>query len=137
MRLLQRSEVAIRSFLLGIIMVALSACVITDPVNVAETPAQKAYAISATYNILLESARDLVVDESVSLSVRRAIQNAEAVTTPVLSSLEDAYVDYVVARAKFDQGQSTQEQLTIVADNLMMWITQAERALIRLATAIG
>jgi len=136
MRLLQRSEVAIRSFLLGIIMVALSACAITEPVSVAETPAQKAYAISATYNILLESARDLVVDESVSLSVRRAIQNAEAVTTPVLSSLEDAYVDYVVAKAKFDQGQSTAEQLTIVADNLMMWITQAERALIRLAAAI-
>lgn len=136
-RFYNQHELPIRAFLLAVVMLTLQACGTTSAIAVAETPAQKAYAISSTYNIILEAARDIVTNEGLSLSVRRAVQNAEAQTTPIVNSLEQAYTDYIIVKAELNLGLSTQDKLTIAADNLADWIIKAERALVDLVAAIG
>lgn len=122
--------------LLLLVTFVTAGCASKNPLAVAETPAQKAYAVERTYNILLEGALDLINDVAVNDSIKRNIRNVERRTTPIIDSLSQAFVDYTVARAKFDLGETTEEQLQIVAGNLDQWIRQAERALIDLAAAI-
>lgn len=117
-------------------LLVLAGCSITSPYKAAETTEQKAYAVAASYNVVLESARDIVVDTTVNNDVRRAVQRATQRTTPVMSSLEDAVALYTAERVKFESGQSTQDKLNVVADNLALWLVQGEQALIDLVTAI-
>lgn len=126
---------AFMALLLVYAALALGACA-NNPITAAETHAQKAFAISASYNIVLESAADIVEDRSAPLELRRQIQAAEARTTPVVNELEDAFAEYQVIAAEWRQGQTTEERLNLAADNLARWITNAERALIELAAAV-
>lgn len=114
----------------------LTACALVQPVEVAETPAQKAYALSGTYNVLLETAAELVADPLVNEEVKVTIQLVEARTTPVVNSLDNAYANFVVEKARFDAGQSDVEKLDIATANLERWVVLAEDALLELATAI-
>jgi hypothetical protein len=125
------------SMLLIITWLMLTGCAASNPIAVAETPAQKAYAIERTYNIVLAGALDLVNDPAVSQGIKSNIRSVEKRTTPIVSELSEAFTAYTVARAKFDAGQTTQDHLATVAQNLANWITQAERALIELAAAVN
>lgn len=117
-------------------MLFLAGCGITSPFKAAETTSQKAYAVTATYNVVLESARDIVVDETVSIDLRRAVQRVEARTTPVIDELEKALALYLAERIKFDNAQSTEERLDVVSANLLTWLDQGELALLDLLNAI-
>lgn len=119
-----------------ITVLAVAGCATGNPISIAETPSQKGYAIEKSYNIILEGAVDLVADSSTPNSVKMAIGRAEAAATPVIDSLSQSLADYVVARAQFEAGMSTEAKLDAVSRNLAGWITQAERALLSLATAI-
>src|SRR4030095_7938834 len=88
----------------AVLAAALSACVL-DPFKTAETPAQRGYAIEASYNILLEDALEIASAPTTTASVRDAIQAAEARSTPVIDSLSDALASYEIERAKFEAGQ--------------------------------
>lgn len=125
------------SMLLIITWLMLTGCAASNPIAVAESPAQKAYAIERTYNIVLAGALDLVNDPAVSQGIKSNIRSVEKRTTPIVNQLSEAFTAYTVARAQFDAGQSTQERLAVVARNLADWITQAERALIELAAAVN
>jgi hypothetical protein len=136
-RIYKNLEVFRSYMLLFITMLVISSCAASNPIAVAETPGQKAYAIERTYNIVLAGALDLVNDPAVSQGIKSNIRSVEKRTTPIVSELSEAFTAYTVARAQFDAGQSTQERLAVVARNLDNWITQAERALIELAAAVN
>lgn len=107
----------------------------SNPVAVAETPAQTAYAISASYNVVLEAAASIVEDTAAPIDLRRGVQAAERQSTPVIEALEEAFADYQVARAEFAAGETTAERLDVATRNLEAWLTQAERALVDLSRA--
>lgn len=117
-------------------VLALSGCAVTEPFDAAETTSQKVFAVTSTYNVVLESARDIVVDESLPLEVRRAVQRAEARTTPIINELEDAFVLYVAESVKFKNAETTEEQLAVVTTNLLTWLDQSELALLELIEAV-
>ncbi len=119
-----------------ITMLALAGCATGNPIAIAETPAQKAYAIERSYNIILAGAVELAQDSSTPASLKRAIGRVETRTTPLVDSLSAAVTDYIVARAQFSQGMTTQQKLDVFSRNLENWINQAERALTDLAAAI-
>src|SRR5690606_5619380 len=113
-----------------------SACGVFQPYEAAETTEQRAYAVSKSYNVLLESARDIVVNEALPADLRRAVQAVEARTTPVIDELDKAVVAYTVERAKFAQAKTTAEKLDVVSLNLERWLMKAEEALADLAVAV-
>jgi hypothetical protein len=125
-----------KRFTILLMALAIGGCGATKPYEAAETPMQKAYAISASYNVVLESARDIVVDDSVDIRVRRFIQTVEARTTPTVDELENALALYLVEKAKFDRGQTTAEKLEVVNNNLIYWLDRGELALTDLLAAI-
>ena len=130
----------IRGFqvLLMMVMVfTLQACAYTSPYEAAETPGQKALALLGPYDIIQADAEGVVNDASIPLSVRRAVQRAEDVATPVILELDKAFAKYQVISAQLAQGQSTQEKLDIATANLNDWIRQAEEAIADLGTAIA
>lgn len=106
-----------------------------NPIAAAETPAQHAFAISATYNVLLESAADIVEDTTAPTELRRAVQQTELRTTPVIDALEQAFADYQLARAQFAAGATTADRLEVATVNLEQWLERAEYALVELADA--
>lgn len=111
---------------------ALAGCS-SNPVAIAETPLQTAYAIEASYNIVLEHAVELA---EANQGVREAVLRVEARTTPIIDSLGAAIVDYVTAKSAFALGESTEARIAVVAANLESWIGQAQRALVDLAAAV-
>lgn len=125
------------SMLLLITWLMLAGCQTANPIAVAETPAQKAYAIERTYNIVLAGALDLVNDPAVSPGIKSNIRSIEARTTPIVNQLSEAFTAYTVARALFDAGQSTQDRLAAVALNLSNWIDKGQGALVELAAAVN
>jgi hypothetical protein len=119
---------------IGVLLTFLAGCA-NGFLSVAETPAQKGYAIQSAYNIVLEDALEIASAPATSASIRDSIQTAEATTTPVIDSLSDALVLYEVERAKVAAGQGTADRLTIIAANLESWVLQAQTALITLQAA--
>lgn len=118
----------------ALFLVAVAGCgLVNNPLAVAETPDQKVYAILATYNVVLESAADIVEDESLPLDLRVTVQEVEAQTTPVIDGLDAAYAEFVLERAKFNADMTTAERLSVVAANLEGWVARAEAALLRLS----
>jgi hypothetical protein len=120
--------------LIGLLLAFVTGCA-NGFLSVAETPAQKGYAIERAYNIVLEDALQIASAPTTSASIRDSIQNAEARTTPVIDSLSDSLVLYEVERAKVAAGQGTAERLTVIATNLENWVAQAQTALITLQAA--
>lgn len=119
--------------LLVALVLTLQACETMNPVAAAETPAQKVYALSATYNVLLGSAAELVEDTTVPAPVRRGIQSVEAATTPVIDELERTFAEYQVIRLQLAAGETGQDKLDIATANLDSWISKAEQAIRNLA----
>lgn len=122
-------------------MTLLTAGCASNPIAIAETPAQKGYAIERSYNILLEQGVSLA---RTSDQVRAALQSAELRATPVVDSLSDALAAYEVARAEYELAVAARAedvprltaQLTVVAQNLERWVAEARAALVELANAL-
>jgi len=133
MKMLQHSR---SSVLLFITMLALAGCQSINPMSIAETPAQKAYALERSYNIVLAGALDLVNDPAVPAGVKSNIRSVERRTTPIVDNLSQAFADYTVARAALSSGTGSQERIEVIAANLEGWIKQAERAIVELANAV-
>lgn len=127
----------IRTLAVVLSLFALTACGLTQPYEAAETPSQRAYAVSATFNVVLQSARDIVVDETLPASVRQVAQNAVLRTVPVVDELDKAVTAFVVERAKLVNAETTEEKMDVVSANLDHWLVLAEQALADLAAAIG
>jgi hypothetical protein len=75
---------------------------ISNPVDAAQTPDQRAYALLGSYAALVETATDIVRDPSVPIEAKRALGRAEAVATPTAQALEAAFAAYLRARNGFE-----------------------------------
>lgn len=128
----------LRTVLAALALLTVAGCVGVNPVAIAETPAQKADMISASYNIVLESATEIIEDENAPLRLRRALQDIVAETAPVIDALDNIFADYVAARAAWElAGTATAaERLEVVSANLDAWIAEAQGALIELDRAL-
>lgn len=122
-----------RVFAAACCLAMLAACA-ANPLQIAETPAQQAYAIERVYtDVVLAQAVELAAAQP---NMRPGIQAVERRTTPVIDQLVDAIAAYEIERAKFAQGETTEARLVIVAENLESWLDQAQRALIELDAAL-
>ena len=103
---------------------ALAGCQGANPIRAAETPEQRAYAAYGTFVIAQETAADLVEDQAIPRGVRLRIISAEERAKPVADSLLDAYTEYLIIKAEFDAGDTSEQRLVIAANNLDDWVTQ-------------
>ena len=103
---------------------ALAGCQGANPIKAAETPEQRAYAAYGTFVIAQETAADLVEDASIPDGVRLRIITAEERAKPVADSLLDAYMEFLIIKAEFDAGETSEQRLIIASNELDDWVTQ-------------
>lgn len=113
----------------------LSGCGLTSPFETAENSEQRYVAASGTYEIVLESARNIAANPSTPIEVVRAIDDTQKNATAVFDSLDAAFLDYLAIKAELDAGESTEEKLAIATLNVDRWIDQAIAAYQALARA--
>lgn len=119
-----RAQAFVAALFLAVTMIAGCA---GSPVDIAETPAQRGFAILGEYNALLEPVVEVIEDESVGIELRRELQDLEAQTTPVMDSLQDALEAYIEARNTWRDAptDTATERLNTVTDNLEQWVGRA------------
>jgi hypothetical protein len=74
----------------------------SNPVAVAETADQKAYALVMSYAAVLEIAARRVADPATPPEVKAALARAERIATPAVDALRVAIVAYLRARADYE-----------------------------------
>jgi len=104
--------------------IALAGCQSANPIKAAETTEQRAYAAYGTFVIVQEKAADLVEQQNIPRSVRLQIIQAEERAKPVADSLLDAYTEFLVVRAEFEAGQTSEQRFVIASERLDDWVTQ-------------
>ena len=103
---------------------ALAGCQSANPIGAAETSEQRAYAAYGTFVIAQETAADLVEQQNIPRGVRLRIIQAEERAKPVADSLLDAYTEFLIVKAEFDAGDTSEQRLIVASNNLDGWITQ-------------
>lgn len=103
---------------------ALAGCQGANPIKAAETNEQRAYAAYGTFVIVQEKAADLVEQPNIPRGVKLRIIGAEERAKPVADSLLDAYTEFLIVKAEFDAGQTSEERFVIAANSLDNWVTQ-------------
>jgi len=122
----------VRALLLALMLAATPACASAshaNPVAVAQTADQKAYALLASYAAVLEEATDLVRDPALPADARRALIRAERIATPAAQALRIAFVTYLRARADYEAAATLPERERTAAHIAI--------AALRLSEAIG
>lgn len=119
-----------------LLALTLSACGASNPFKAAETVDQRYLAASGTYNIVLESARDIAANPATPLRVVQQIDDVQKITTETMDALDAAYVDYSLARAELAAGDSTEAKVEIATRNLERWIDDAIDAYRQLAAVL-
>ncbi len=125
------------ALMLPLLALMLASCA-SSPTGIAETTAQRGYAVLGEYNLLLEPIVEIIEDESAPLELRRALQNAEARATPVMDSLQAALERYTDARVAWasEPTSTNAERLDLVSDNLAGWVEDASNVLAELDAAL-
>ena len=119
--------------IMATIAAAVVAACASSPVSIAETPQQKFYAAKLTYDAVLSGALVLVNDTTLPAELRRRIQSAAASSGDAYRASNQAYLQYVAARAELAAGQTTSEKLEIASANLLRWLGELEAAAAALA----
>lgn len=89
----------------------------TKPVQTAQTPSQKAYALLGTFTVLEETALDYVTGENPNPNLKRLIKEADAVAKPLVETVEASVQAYSKAKALMGD-DATPEQLKAYNDSL-------------------
>jgi hypothetical protein len=126
----------IQTLIMIVSLTFIAGCQGLNPFAQAETLEQKAFALEASYNIVLASAVDLIADPAVPASAKERILDVEQQATVVVESLAAATDEYIAAQALFEENRTTEERITIVANNLERWILNAESAIGRLSMIV-
>jgi hypothetical protein len=113
-----------------------AACQTPNPVAVAETAEQKAFAIYGTYVVFSEQAAILAATPTIPASVRLGLVNAEGAAKPSADALKAAYDQAVAIAKEVAVGTSPQERYTIALTNLNRWITDASPTINALKAAV-
>ena len=112
------------AFFVLLLLVGLQWCVGTNPIAAAETPEQKAFATYGTFVIFSEKAADLAEQPNIPRNVKLGLINAEERAKPIADSLLNAWAEFLIVKAEFDAGETTQERLVIASNSLNDWLTQ-------------
>lgn len=108
----------VRTLALALVLAATPACAtakLENPVAVAQTADQKAYALLASYAAVLEEATDLVRDPALPVDAKRTLVRAERIATPAAQALRIAFVTYLRARADYEASASLPERERVAA----------------------
>jgi hypothetical protein len=90
-----------------------------NPISVAQTNDQRAYAVIESYGALVETATIMVRDPSMPIEAKRAIGRAEAVATPSVQTLEVAFSAYLRARASYEAASHSDDNAMTRAANAL------------------
>ena len=107
-----------------LLLTALAGCQSANPIAAAETPEQRAYAAYGTFVIAQETAADLVEDTSIPRGVKLRIIAAEERAKPVADSLLDAYMGFLIIKAEFEAGETSEQRFLSATRELDDWVTQ-------------
>lgn len=108
-----------------------------NPVAVAETPAQKGYALYGSFVIFEEQAVKVASDPMLPDNIRQAIIRADEAAKPAADKLQEALAQFESIRLELAAGTSTEEQLAIAAANLNRWVTEAAPLINSLIAAVA
>lgn len=105
-----------------------------NPINVAQTIDQRAYALLHAYAAIVEEATDIVADPSTPLAFKRALGQAERAATPTAETLQIAVSAYMRARAELEAASGANQNsiqraataLSIAARHLNEAVAAAE-----------
>lgn len=111
-------------------------CKGANPVSVAETPEQKAFALYGVYVVFAEEALTLAQTPSVPASIRLGLVNAEAVAKPSADALKAAYDEAVMIAREVATGATPEEKYVIAITNLNKWVTDSAPVITALQTAV-
>lgn len=126
----------VQAFYLLVILFALQACAITDPISKAETTEQRAFATYGTFVIIEEQAAKLVSSGQIPNSAIRAIGRADAQVKPVADSLLDATLEFTVIRVEYEAGGSGEEKFVRAMNELNGWVERARPLIANLISAV-
>jgi hypothetical protein len=104
--------------------IAIAGCQSANPMRAAETSEQRAYAAYGTFVIVQEKAADLVEQQNIPRGVRLKIIQAEEQAKPVADSLLDAYTEFLVVRAEFEAGETSEQRFILASERLDDWVTR-------------
>lgn len=107
-----------------LLLTALAGCQSANPIAAAETPEQRAYAAYGTFVIAQETAADLVEDTAIPRGVKLRIIAAEERAQPVAESMLDAYMGFLIIKAEFDAGETSEQRFMSASRELDDWVTQ-------------
>lgn len=82
---------------------------IENPIAVAQTIDQRAYALLHSYAAIVEEATDIVADPATPLAFKRALGQAERAATPAAETLHVAVTAYMRARADFEASSNANQ----------------------------
>lgn len=109
----------------------------SDPVAAAQTTEQQAYALYGTFVIYEEVGASIAVDPATPDALRSLIKRVDAVAKPAADAMLGGARDFVKAKALVDQGQSTEEKVTITSANLVNWVADAKPKILALQCAVN
>lgn len=112
------------AFYVMLLLVGLQGCAGTNPIAAAETNEQRAYAAYGTFVIMQEKAADIVEGTDIPRGAKLRVIGAEERAKPIADSLLDAYTEYLVIRAEYEAGQTSEERFITAANSLDNWVTQ-------------
>lgn len=112
-------------WLLACLSLILPGCV-TAPVNAAQTPEQKAYAVYGTFVVLEERAAALASLPTVPATVKKALKEADALAKPSADALALATEHYTAVSNLLKTGLATPEQVAAALTTLTSWAAQTQ-----------
>lgn len=108
----------------------------SNPVSIAKTPLQRAYAVYGEFVIAEEEGAALKRSGSVPVALNQAIARADAVAKPAADALLRATLEYNAAVRALAVGNSTPEKLKITQANLEHWIKETRATVYALVAVI-
>lgn len=110
----------------------------SNPVAIAKTPLQSAYAVYGGFVIVEEQAAQL--KKSGALASQPVILDeiiaADRLAKPSADALLQATLDALAAQHALSAGNGSPEKMQIATDNLTHWVTQAQIDILALTSAV-
>lgn len=101
-------------------------CAALNPFSAANTLEQKSYALYGSFVIFEEQAAKIIQSPEVRASLKRDIQQADAVAKPAADQLKVAADSLIAAKRQLDAGATDKAKVRIAADNLSDWYRDAK-----------
>jgi hypothetical protein len=131
----------VKRALIGIAVLALVAVAgckaLTAPVEVAQTPEQKAYALYGTFVVFEEAAASIATDATTATAIKNIIKKADATAKPAADALLASARQVITIQTQLADGKTPEEKLDVATKNLAGWITDAKPKILALQCAVN